>query len=239
MHGLVIGAPSIRRKFIDWGAFHVELQFHANWKRYQYALKQRNNLLKSSYSETELNAWTLELSETGQVLDHFRREYLNKLKSVYEKWVNIFSVGKDIDYKYKPGWDSKESLKVALDHARPNCIKYKTTSIGPHRADLSLQYLGHPAKQVVSRGEQKLIVYALVFSQLELLRDMTGNTAILLCDDPEAELDASHREILIDSIRHLGVQCFITGIQKNLWNLTENDRMFHVEQGHIQQDVER
>ena len=45
-HALVSGGGEPRRRFLDWGLFHVEPDFLALWRRYSRALKQRNALLK-------------------------------------------------------------------------------------------------------------------------------------------------------------------------------------------------
>jgi len=46
MHALVEGGPSERRRFIDWGVFHVEPPYLEAWKRYRRVLSQRNAALK-------------------------------------------------------------------------------------------------------------------------------------------------------------------------------------------------
>ena len=46
-HALVTGGGEPRRRFVDWGLFHVEHNFLGLWRRYARALKQRNALLKS------------------------------------------------------------------------------------------------------------------------------------------------------------------------------------------------
>lgn len=46
LFSIIDQGPSIRRKLLDWGVFHVEPTFKFHWKSYQRALKQRNNALK-------------------------------------------------------------------------------------------------------------------------------------------------------------------------------------------------
>jgi hypothetical protein len=47
VHHLIEEGPSRRRRFLDWGVFHVEQSFVIHWQRYRQALKQRNAALKS------------------------------------------------------------------------------------------------------------------------------------------------------------------------------------------------
>src|SRR5512135_3824927 len=42
VHRLVEEGPQERRRYLDWGVFHVEPRFVDSWRRYQRALKQRN-----------------------------------------------------------------------------------------------------------------------------------------------------------------------------------------------------
>src|SRR3546814_9174283 len=41
-HALVSGGGEPRRRYVDWGLFHVEPDFLPLWRRYARALKQRN-----------------------------------------------------------------------------------------------------------------------------------------------------------------------------------------------------
>ncbi|ODN43049.1 hypothetical protein BGC07_09130 [Piscirickettsia litoralis] len=44
---LLIDGPSERRRYLDWGAFHVKRDLFAQaWRRYNQALQQRNHLIK-------------------------------------------------------------------------------------------------------------------------------------------------------------------------------------------------
>ncbi|HBC20451.1 MAG TPA: DNA replication and repair protein RecF, partial [Alcanivorax sp.] len=44
---LVFGASALRRRFMDWGMFHVEHEFMPVWRTASAALKQRNALLRT------------------------------------------------------------------------------------------------------------------------------------------------------------------------------------------------
>lgn len=233
MHDLVRAGPSIRRKFVDWGVFHVEHPFHAQWKRYQFALLQRNNLLKGQFNPTELDAWSEEIVKAGEILHTTREQYLNQLAPEFTQWCEFFALPEVGEIRYKPGWDASRTLDEALMAARGNCVRYKTTTVGPHRADIQIRFGDANARAVVSRGQQKLLVYAIVFAQLALYHRERGERAVLLLDDPESELDHVHRERLLHAIREMRLQCFITGNASDTWPREAEDRMFHVEHGTV------
>ncbi len=233
LHELISGGPSIRRKFIDWGVFHVEPIFHLHWKNYQYVLRQRNELLKTKFNQVEFRGWNVELAKTGEIINGMRMDYIKGLKPFFEYWLNRFKIGNDISISFKQGWENSDDLLKALEKSEATCLKRKATTVGPHRADLFLNFNGVNAKQIVSRGQQKLLVFALVFSQIALYKQLTGDCAVLLCDDPDSELDLDHRLIFISAIRELDLQCFMTGNSKKAWQLNDQDSLFHVNHGII------
>ena len=50
VHNLIAGGPELRRRFLDWVAFHVEHEHLFVWRKYRRALKQRNAALKARFS---------------------------------------------------------------------------------------------------------------------------------------------------------------------------------------------
>src|SRR5688572_12476092 len=77
---LVGGGGEPRRRFMDWGLFHVEPEFLPLWRRYARALRQRNALLKSAAPSRELDVWDLELAAAGEPLAIHRQAYLDGLE---------------------------------------------------------------------------------------------------------------------------------------------------------------
>src|SRR3546814_5241225 len=80
-HALVSGGGEARRRYVDWGLFHVEPDFLPLWRRYARALKQRNSLLKQRVRDGQLDAWDHELAEVGEPMTRLREAYLAQLRS--------------------------------------------------------------------------------------------------------------------------------------------------------------
>ena len=59
VHKLLEEGPGRRRRFLDWGVFHVEHAFLSNWRRYHLALRQRNAALKKDATDDDLVAWNV------------------------------------------------------------------------------------------------------------------------------------------------------------------------------------
>lgn len=51
IHKLLEEGPGRRRRYLDWGVFHVEPRFLETWQRYHRALKQRNAALRGRGSD--------------------------------------------------------------------------------------------------------------------------------------------------------------------------------------------
>ena len=113
----------------------------------------------------------------------------------------------------------------------PKDLRLRTTTVGPHRADLRLWVEGFPARDRVSRGQQKLLAAALILAQLEVLRTSTSRRGTLLLDDPAAELDSQHLGALMAQVNSLGAQLIATATSGTVEGLENPGCRFHVEQG--------
>ncbi len=234
VHRLVEGGPQERRRFLDWGVFHVEPPFVDQWRRYQRALKQRNAALRAGMDATVVRAWDGDLVTAGTVLAESRRRYVDALHP------DISSVGRrlldlDVSVTLHDGWPADTSLKDALEHAWHRDREGGTTHVGPHRADLAVRVEGEFARNRVSRGQQKLTACALLLGQLQCDHRSGSPTVALLVDDPAAELDESNLERLTEVIRDLPGQLFVTALdpRKSAFQRLPEGHRFHVEHGEI------
>lgn len=210
-HKLVQEGPDQRREFLDWGVFHVEPAFFDTWKQYRRALSQRNQMLKVHSNNSELAAWDREMALSGEQVNRYRLKYVEQLKPVVETFAERFSVNQKISMRYRAGWSKETTLLDALTAEQQQDIRPAFTTVGPHRAELVLQADGLPARDVLSRGEQKLLVYALHFGQLHLFRQATGRLPVILLDDLSAELDKSFCSRVVWELSQLDMQAFVSG----------------------------
>jgi len=94
---------------------------------------------------------------------------------------------------------------------------------------------GKPAREVLSRGQQKLVAAAMTLAQLTLLQVTTQARPTLLLDDPAAELDGVHLRRFIDQVMQLRSQLVLTSLSPESRLFGSPDRLFHVEQGQVRQ----
>jgi DNA replication and repair protein RecF len=90
---------------------------------------------------------------------------------------------------------------------------------------------GRPAKDHVSRGQQKLLAAGLMLAQLEVQEAERPGRSALLLDDPAAELDGENLRRLMSLVRQVPAQLWVTSLQSEIAGLLRDARVFHVEQG--------
>ena len=229
--------PQVRRKFVDWSVFHVEPLFIQTWQRYQRALAQRNAFLRSSgYSRRELSIWNEKVCTYGEALSIYREEVVNKLLTSVDKILKNFLEIENITLSFSKGWDDDASLKTVLERSVSLDERLGYTKFGPHRADLQVFVNGVSAAQILSRGQQKLLITGLMLAQGQLLVDISGKNCVYLVDDLVSELDQHFRRKVIELMGAVGSQVFISGIEESLLlNSTAGyeSQMFHVKHGVI------
>lgn len=235
-HQLVEGGPSHRRKFLDWGVFHVEPAFFPAWKRYTRALKQRNAALRNGARTQEVQLWDRELAECGETVDQMRRTYLQDLLPSLQSSVTNLAGFDNLSWEYKAGWNRKLDFSQALKDCLDGDRRLGFTRSGPHRADLSPTFGGAPAYERISRGQQKQIAIAMMLAQADVYRRHTGQQCIFLIDDLASELDERHRDRVQEYLRDIQAQVFLTAIDLSFVDtrLWHKPAVFHVEHGQVQ-----
>jgi DNA replication and repair protein RecF len=228
---LIDEGPAYRRKFLDWGVFHVEHGFFAVWQRYTRALKQRNAALKRGNMDT--SAWEREMSEAAIQLHSMREAYIEALRPILQQSVLEMLEITDISVDYRPGWDTERSLADVLAQELEQDRGQGFTRYGPQRADVVFKRARVAAKERLSRGQQKLLVSALVLGQSRLLAQKQARRSTVLIDDITAELDAKHCARLMTALADTGAQLVVTAIEEKSVPAVENveRKMFHVERG--------
>jgi DNA replication and repair protein RecF len=229
VHKLVEESAQRRRRWLDWGVFHVEPLFVETWSRYARALKQRNAALRS---QAPGSVWDAQLLEHGLALSSSRERFIETLQPHWKEVVGAL-VGEEVTLEYSTGWGRHDSFAEALSRSADRDRTRGITHVGPHRADVPLRVGGRVAREVLSRGQQKLVAAAMVLAQLKLLRERLQEPAILLLDDPAAELDGVRLEAFVSQVATLECQLILTSLAPDQAAFGRPDRVFHVEQGGV------
>ena len=197
-------------------------------------------------SPEQLEAWDGLLVDHGLFIIQTRSRVLKQLQVyAEEKHAELTGEHERLELEYQPSpslgesliSDQQSSLEEscnrsealmqfgrALDASRRVDILHGTTSVGPHRDNFSLVLetqkqgltLREDAKPYASQGQQRTIALTLKLSELEVIRHTTGKTPIVLLDDVVSELDDRRRAFLLDLLRRLNAQTFITSTQQEV-----------------------
>jgi len=206
---VIRGAPEERRRFLDRGIASINAGYLEQHTRYTRALRQRNALLAdiatSRESPATLDAWDDELREAAAPIHRARTAYANDLAAAFAEIVKRHGYHiANVELQYKPN---------TIEEKRREEIRARMTLSGPQRDLLDFAVDGRPAAEVLSGGEQKMIVLFLKFAKLELFRRRHDDAPLFLLDDIDAELDL---EILHDLLTKLPVatQVFATSAKE-------------------------
>jgi len=234
-HELVEGGPEGRRRYLDWGVFHVEPGFLEAWRRYRKSLRQRNAALRRGDARLAAS-WVSDLAGAGAALSAMRTRYVARLVPAVSSAITELApeLG-SLAVSYKQGWAPDRSLEDALRTSAERDALAGHTSVGPHRADLRLTVEGRVAAKRLSRGQEKLAALALCLSQARLFREDSGGGPVVLLDDLPSELDRRHLERAVEAVAALETQCFFSAVgqPEAFRDLAQTGRVFDLEQGQL------
>jgi DNA replication and repair protein RecF len=231
-HRIVEEGPEHRRRMLNWGVFHVEHNFRQIASNYNRVLAQRNSALKSH--QPFQSPWDEQLCRYAGEINRQHQKYINLWSDIVKGLCTDVECLRSLQITYQQGWDSSSSLsdvlrkKLDLDRTRG------FTSNGPHRSDIHIMIGKRPAKEVLSRGQQKLLMIMLLLAQTKLMSQVSGEKSVFLIDDLHSELDKYSQQIALEKISQEFCQAVITtidGKDESKNNLAENTAMFHVEHG--------
>lgn len=234
---LLRDGPKQRRQFLDFGVFHDNAGFLETWRRYMKVLAHRNRLLREKRTP-ELPPWDQELDRYGTVIMQARAQYAERLQPLLRDTAERFlPTIKRLELKTTGGWHEQKSLIQVLRDEIQTDMRQGYTQSGPHRGDFSLQVDGRSARSSLSRGQTKLLVYALLLAQSRLMAHSdTPYSGCLLIDDLASELDERNRHRLLDFLAEQPSQCFITSIDTTAFTRNISARI-SLNQGRIRNDI--
>lgn len=242
LHAFFELGPEVRRKFLEWGVFHVEPRYETEWRTYRRVLLQRNAALKARWSAQAISQWDSMLINSANRITAFRIEYLDKL-SVFvdqqskEHHINFLP---NLSIEYYSGWNKAMSFAEALTSSKDSDRERGFTQRGPHRADIRVKLGRESGKDILSRGQQKLLIYLLYIAQSISLKTLTQKNPLILIDDFAAELDQPAIQTLNNIFSSTGCQMFVTATSLDILGSSSKDlanMVFHVKHGNIEQVI--
>jgi DNA replication and repair protein RecF len=145
-------------------------------------------------------------------------------------------LGMELSLGYRPGWLRELEFPQALERSWRHDQELGSTQVGPQRAELTIKLDGVPARDRISRGQQKLLAAVLLISQIKLLKEDAAARPVLLLDDPAAELDMDRLTAFIAEVRAQPLQLVVTTLNKDVTEFGafgRPGRRYRLEQGAI------
>ena len=223
---LVHSTAQFRRRYLDWGLFHVKPNYINCWSAYMKTLRLRNGLLRAVklkrkiYDPIELDQWDSLLVEQGNQLNKLRQEMFSELGPLIEQRALEVSL-EPLSAEYYNGYSTNpdhDFLQILKNNQRKD-LAVGTTTQGPHRADIVLKLLKNKqklVKELYSRGQIKCLSLIMLAASAEwYLKKYPEKSLLLLIDDFTAELDTTNQKRIISALHTLNVQMIITMIEGN------------------------
>ena len=204
---IIKNGPAERRRFIDLELAQLDKVYLNDLSNYNRIINQRNKLLKDCYNQKELldtlDIWDIQLVHYGQKIIDRRNKFIIQLNEIIEKVHKQLTGNKEsIKIEYEPSIGNL-SLEESLKKNREKDIKFKSTSVGPHRDDICIMVNEIDIRKFGSQGQQRTAALSLKLAEIELVKIITGDTPILLLDDVLSELDKNRQNYLLDSIKDI------------------------------------
>jgi DNA replication and repair protein RecF len=220
---MIGGAPSLRRKRLNWGCFYIFPLYHKILSRYERALKQRNKALKRQYANQEIQQWDSILAREARYISECRESYLELLEPHFKHALEctVHSLdSKAISMKYDNTINTSPATELSEQfwlHSYEKSLQRDRrdgyTNYGPHRGDMHIKLQDRMVDNWLSRGQWKILSSVLLLSQAMLLKQKSNLQPIVLIDDFSSELDAKHQDNFIRYIHdHIGGQTFISAV---------------------------
>lgn len=190
---IVLGAPNIRRKYLDSILWQVSAEYRRSQLEFWQVLRERSALLFmikiNRASSDELQPWNELISKLTQAIRSARLDYVGYLNGWFEARINNQNSRVSVTYL----WDQKPIEYLAAQE-----IKSAQNLFGAHRDELIINYDDFSARRFASRGQSRLTIAYFKAAEADYLARETNNPVAVLLDDAASELDAPNTRTLLE-----------------------------------------
>ena len=236
---LLRGTPQDRRDWLDRAITQIYPAYDERLSKYDKIRIQKNNLLKSDFlDETLLDIYNEQLIVTGANIIFLRKKFLKEIEKFAIERHKTISDSEEFSLNYTCEKDEIDEicllLKEELTNRRSEEIARRQSCVGPHRDDIEFKINGIDAVKFASQGQQRTLVLALKLAELEIIKEKTGYSPILLLDDVLAELDETRQNYLLKTISS-DIQTIITSVDTILFEeeFLKDVQIYCIEKGAV------
>ncbi len=230
---LVKDSPEKRRRFIDQELSKLYPSYYESLVSYKKVLRQRNMYLKEEVIQPDiLTIWDEQLCRYGTQIMDKRQNFIRHLEIISSQIHSNITEGKEkLTLTYERDIPEDAAFQDVLDQARD--IQNRNTGRGPHKDDMKICIDGVDVRHYGSQGQQRTAALSLKLAEIEIIKEITGEKAILLLDDVLSELDHNRQEYLIHSLDESQVFITTTEISDMIMNRLKGGKVFRISEGKI------
>ena len=238
-NNLISDSGEARRRFLDGMISQTDTEYLFHIIQYQKTIQQRNALLKAFQKNRYFDADSLDiyqhhLIKSGNIIHEKRKTFNEKFSPIVQKFYQLISDGKeDIEINYQSDLSDQDFEAILVQNLEKDRI-LTYTSRGTHKDDLIFLMRQFPLKKTGSQGQQKTFLISLKLAQMQMIKDITGKSPILLLDDIFDKLDDNRVSQLIVLVNKENFgQIFITDTHKDrtksiVQRINEESRIFEL-----------
>lgn len=236
--------PSERRRFLDITLSQLKPSYFHDLQQFSKILHQRNMLLKEMVNKKglydTLEIWNNHLVKTGSRIIKLRNEFIQRMdRNAGLRHKQLSNETEKLEVRYVPSFtvknpqnlnDIEEDYRKTIEGAVKKEMYKCTTLYGPHRDDYDIILNGLSTKVYGSQGQQRTAVLSMKLSEIDIMKEDTGDCPVLLLDDVLSELDNNRQEYLFENIGK--IQTFITCTDRSFFRKSDtNAKFFNVVRG--------
>jgi DNA replication and repair protein RecF len=207
-----------RRSFVDYLLFHVEQDYKKNYSYFKKALAQRNRALKKG-SLNEVKSWTNVFVDSSLLITKSKLNLITFFIENFGSFLTSIDLPESLKKKYEAvtinyyqGWEENLLEELREVYSKDKIRGY--SSLGPQTSDLSIKINSQDSGNILSRGEQKVLILLIYLFFINNKYESNIDEFILLVDDLPSELDDINLEIALKALRKTKYQLFITSLEK-------------------------
>ena len=217
------GNSEERRNFLDQMIFIIEDNHKKNVLNYNKYKNERIKILKKwKVNNREwLDAVEKKMVSHGLIICDNRRNFLKKLNFILDDLDIEFSsfqvyLNGELDELLleKPAIEVEEIFLSTLKRNRENDLITGRTHYSVNKTDMIVkEKKSFKEAKTFSTGQQKTILFSLIFSFIKYLEMFPDKKTIFLLDDVFSYLDKNFISLVIEKLNELNVQTWLTDVK--------------------------
>ena len=226
MDRLFRGGAQPRRSFLDRLVYAFDIEHAKRTSQFEHIYREWSELIKTGRGNPNwLEILEKSMAETGVAIAAARNDVVARLNTFIDSEPDdIFpNVSIELDGRIEKLLNDNPAIEVE-DIYRG--MLYENPE-GVNRTDFKVYYKNkNMAAELCSTGEQKSLLIGLILAQTRCQILDKGFAPILLLDEVVAHLDSQKKEALIEKIKDLNLQAFITATDAALFDSMQNFAQF-------------